>query len=107
MFLLLGRYLKPVDEVGVHLDAHRAWVREHAELGVFIAAGREVPLQGGLLVAVGVTREAVNAIIAKDPFIMGGCGRVRRARVRRGAGSTGGRGAAGLSPAVGSDAWVL
>ncbi len=72
MFLLLGRYLKPVDEVGVYLDAHRAWVREDAELGVFIAAGREVPLQGGLLVAVGVTREAVNAIIAKDPFIMGG-----------------------------------
>ncbi len=72
MFLLLGRYLKPVDEVDVYLDAHRAWVREHAELGVFIAAGREVPLQGGLLVTVGVTREAVNAIIAKDPFIMGG-----------------------------------
>ncbi len=29
MFLLLGRYLKPVDEVGVYLDAHRAWVREY------------------------------------------------------------------------------
>jgi uncharacterized protein YciI len=72
MFLLLGRYLKPADEVEAHLDAHRAWVRENAEAGRFIAAGREVPLQGGLLVAVGVTRDEVDAIIAADPYVTEG-----------------------------------
>ena len=72
MFLLLGRYLKPVDEVEVHLDAHRGWVRENAEAGRFVAAGREVPLQGGLLVAVGVTRDEVDAIIAADPYVIEG-----------------------------------
>ena len=70
MFLLLGRYLTPVDEVEAHLDAHRGWVREHVEAGVFIAAGREVPLQGGLIVATGVTRDEVDAIIAKDPYFI-------------------------------------
>jgi uncharacterized protein YciI len=70
MFLLLGRYLKPIDEVEAHLDAHRDWVREHAQAGVFIAAGREVPLQGGLIVATGVTRDEVDAIIAKDPYFI-------------------------------------
>jgi uncharacterized protein YciI len=68
MFLLLGRYLKPVDEVEVHLDAHRGWIREQAEAGIFIAAGREVPLQGGLIVATGVTRDELDAIIANDPY---------------------------------------
>jgi len=72
MFLLLGRYLKPVDEVEVHLDAHRAWVREHAEAGRVIAAGREMPLQGGLLVAVGVTRAEVDAMTAADPYVTAG-----------------------------------
>jgi uncharacterized protein YciI len=72
MFLLLGRYLKSVEEVDAHLDAHRAWVREHAEAGRFIAAGREVPLTGGLLVAVGVNRNEVDAIIAADPFVTEG-----------------------------------
>lgn len=72
MILLLGRYLKPVDEVEVHLDAHRGWVRENAQAGRFIAAGREVPLQGGLLVAVGVTRDEVDAIIAADPYVVEG-----------------------------------
>lgn len=72
MFLLLGRYLKPVDEVEVHLDAHRAWVRAHAEAGHFIAAGREIPLQGGLLVAVGIDRATVDEIIAEDPYVTEG-----------------------------------
>ncbi len=70
MFLLLGRYLKPVDEVEEHLDAHRAWVRDHVKAGVFIAAGREIPLQGGLIVATGVTPDEVDAIIAKDPYFI-------------------------------------
>jgi uncharacterized protein YciI len=70
MFLLLGRYLKPADEVEAHLDAHRRWVRDHVEAGVFIAAGREIPLQGGLIVATGVTRDEVDAIIAKDPYFI-------------------------------------
>ncbi|MCX6410324.1 MAG: YciI family protein [Actinobacteria bacterium] len=70
MFLLLGRYLKPADEVEAHLDAHRTWVRDHVEAGVFIAAGREIPLQGGLIVATGVTRDEVDAIIAKDPYLI-------------------------------------
>ncbi len=72
MFLLLGRYLQSVEVVEVHLDAHRAWVRENAEAGRFIAAGREVPLRGGLLVAVGVTRDEVDAIIAADPYVIEG-----------------------------------
>ncbi len=70
MFLLLGRYLKPADEVEEYLDAHRAWVRDHVKAGVFIAAGREIPLQGGLIVATGVTRDEVDAIIAKDPYFI-------------------------------------
>ena len=72
MFVLLVRYLKPVDEVEEHLDAHRAWVREHAETGTVIAAGREVPLRGGILVAVGVTRDEVDRMIAADPYVTGG-----------------------------------
>jgi uncharacterized protein YciI len=72
MFLLLGRYLKPVDEVERHLEAHRGWVRDHAIAGRFIAAGREVPLRGGLIVATGVTRDEVDAIIAADPYVVEG-----------------------------------
>ncbi len=72
MFLLIGRYLKPVDEVEVHLDAHRAWVRAGVEAGAFIAAGREVPLIGGLIVATGVDRAEVDALIATDPYFVEG-----------------------------------
>jgi uncharacterized protein YciI len=72
MFVLLGRYLRPVDEVEVHLDAHRQWVRDNAQAGHIVAAGREVPLQGGILIATGVTRAQVDAMIAADPYIAAG-----------------------------------
>ena len=72
MFLLLGRYLKPVDEVEVHLEAHRGWVRANAEAGRIIAAGREEPLRGGVLVATGVTRDQVDEMIAADPYVTEG-----------------------------------
>lgn len=72
MFVLLGRYVKPVDEVERHLDAHREWVRDNAQAGRIVAAGREVPLQGGILIATGVTRDEVDAMIAADPYITEG-----------------------------------
>ena len=40
--------------------------------GAFIAAGREVPLRGGLIVATGVDRAEVEALIAKDPYVIEG-----------------------------------
>jgi len=72
VFVLLGRYVKPVDEVEQHLDAHREWVRDNAQAGRIVAAGREVPLQGGILIATGVTRDEVDAMIAADPYITEG-----------------------------------
>lgn len=72
MFLLIGRYTAPIDEVERHLDGHREWVRAHAEAGRFIAAGREVPLGGGLIVATGVTRADLDLWIQDDPFIVHG-----------------------------------
>lgn len=70
MFLLIGRYTAPIDEVERHLDGHREWVRTHAEAGHFIAAGREVPFGGGLIVATGVTRADLDLWIQDDPFVV-------------------------------------
>jgi uncharacterized protein YciI len=72
MIALIGRYLKPVDEVQQHMDAHREWVREHAMAGTFIAAGPQVPPGGGIILTVGASRDDLAAIIAKDPFIVNG-----------------------------------
>ncbi len=68
MFLLITRYTVPPDQMVDQAEAHRAWARGHIEAGHFIAAGPEVPLQGGIAVAVGVTREQLADWIKDDPY---------------------------------------
>ena len=68
MFLLITRYTVPPDQMGDQAEGHRAWVRGHVDAGHFIAAGPEVPLQGGIAIAVGVTRAQLAEWITHDPY---------------------------------------
>jgi uncharacterized protein YciI len=70
MFLLLGRYTAPLDEVDPHRDGHVAWVQEHAGAGHFLAGALEEGGAGGAIVAKAGSRSEVEAWIAADPFII-------------------------------------
>ena len=72
MFLLLGRYTAPLDEVDPHRDGHVAWVQEHAGAGHFRAGALEEGGAGGAIVAKAGSRAEVEAWIAADPFIING-----------------------------------
>jgi len=72
MFLLLGRYTAPLDEVDPHRDGHVAWVQEHAGTGHFLAGAIEAGGVGGAIVAKASSRAEVEAWIAADPFIVNG-----------------------------------
>lgn len=69
MFLLISRFTVPPSQVADQTEAHRAWVRAHADAGRFVAGGPEVPYQGAVIVAVGVTRDDLNSWIKDDPFV--------------------------------------
>jgi uncharacterized protein YciI len=71
MFVVTLTYTAPIDAVDALVDAHRAWLRKGIADGVLLAAGRQVPRTGGVLLAVG-TRDAVEAFAAADPFVTGG-----------------------------------
>lgn len=72
MFLLLGRYTAPADQVEPHRDGHLAWVQEHAAQGHFIAGALEAGGVGGAIVAKASSRDEVEAWTAADPFIAAG-----------------------------------
>ena len=72
MFVILLTYVKPVEEVGHFLDSHRAWVKQGFEEGAFVLAGRQLPLIGGVLIALGSNRRALEDRIKQDPFILHG-----------------------------------
>jgi uncharacterized protein YciI len=68
------RYRKPLEEVLVHQDAHRAYLRGLKEKGTLIASGPMNPRFGGLLLLrVGDDDEtALDTVRDGDPFFKSG-----------------------------------
>ncbi|CAK7279539.1 YciI family protein [Streptomyces misionensis] len=72
MFVLELTYTKPLDAVDALLAEHVAWLEEQYEKGVFLASGRKVPRDGGVILAVAEDRARVEEVVASDPFTVGG-----------------------------------
>ncbi|MFF2188391.1 YciI family protein [Streptomyces sp. NPDC058155] len=72
MFVLELTYTAPLDRVDALSAEHLAWVDDHFAAGTFIASGRKKPRDGGVILAVGDDRAAVEALVAADPFVVGG-----------------------------------
>ena len=50
------------------MKAHMAFLRKHYASGHFVMSGRKIPRDGGIIMAVGASREEIEAIAAEDPF---------------------------------------
>lgn len=54
------------------MEAHNAWIRQGFEDGVFLMTGGLRPSVGGIVLAHNATREALEARVLADPFVMEG-----------------------------------
>src|SRR6478609_3713176 len=72
MFVLELSYTAPMDRVDAALSAHVVWLDQQYEAGVFIASGRKNPRDGGVILAVGDDRAAIERLAATDPFVVEG-----------------------------------
>lgn len=72
MFILLNRYLKPLDEVDRVLPEHRRFQDAMYAAGIFIVSGRFEPRTGGATLARAESREAIEALLRDDPFVREG-----------------------------------
>ncbi|MEV7419601.1 YciI family protein [Streptomyces sp. NPDC089919] len=70
MFILEVTYTVPLDTVDDLLEAHVAWVEAQMAAGVFLAAGRKVPRDGGVILAAGPSRAEVEKLVTEDPFVV-------------------------------------
>ncbi len=72
MFIVSLTYVAPVERVDAALAAHVAYLDEQYAAGVFLASGRKVPRTGGVILASAESREALDAVLARDPFVVAG-----------------------------------
>ncbi|MCY0935403.1 YciI family protein [Streptomyces sp. H34-S4] len=72
MFVMELTYTAPVEAVEEEMDAHIAWLDGYYAAGIFLASGRKVPRDGGVILAGGVSRAAIEKIASEDPFTTAG-----------------------------------
>ncbi|MBA5690302.1 YciI family protein [Rugamonas apoptosis] len=68
MFIITLTYLKPADQIDALLGAHREYLREQYDNGMFLMSGRMVPRTGGVILATADSRADIEAVIELDPF---------------------------------------
>lgn len=77
MFLLELTYTADLTEIDGAMKAHMRWLNAQYAAGHFLVSGRKIPRDGGVILATGESREAVEAIAAEDPFVVQGLATVR------------------------------
>jgi uncharacterized protein YciI len=77
MFVVELLYKAELAAIDAHMSAHMRFLRKHYATGHFVVSGRKIPRDGGIILAVGESRQQIEAIAAQDPFVTKGLADVR------------------------------
>jgi uncharacterized protein YciI len=77
MFVIELLYKADLAEIDRAMKAHVAFLNEQYAAGTFLISGRKIPRDGGVILAVGPSREAIEQVMAKDPFCARGLAEFR------------------------------
>lgn len=67
MIIIEITYIKPLDMINQHLEAHKNFLKKHYAQKIFLASGAKMPRDGGIILALG-DRSSMENIIKEDPF---------------------------------------
>ena len=67
-FVLEGEYLVPFEEIAPLIPEHRKFLQKGYDAGHFLCSGPQIPARGGFLLARATSREALDEILADEPF---------------------------------------
>ena len=68
MFVIELIYQADLAELDAHMAAHVAFLNKYYAAGHFLVSGRKIPRDGGIILAVGKSRQQIEAIAHEDPF---------------------------------------
>lgn len=70
MYVVLLTYTAPVEEVDYALPDHVEWLDRHFKSEEFLAAGRQNPREGCVIITRPMTRARLEAILCMEPFFV-------------------------------------
>ena len=77
LFVVELIYKVPLAEIDAAMTAHVRFLKKHYADGTFLVSGRKIPRDGGIILAVGDSRERIDAIMREDPFCARGLAEFR------------------------------
>ena len=77
MFVIELIYKADLSQIDAHMAAHVRYLKRYYAAGHFLVSGRKVPRDGGIILAVGKSRQQIETIAAEDPFCVRGLADVR------------------------------
>ena len=77
MLIVELTYQVELEEIDRAMKDHVAFLKKQYSAGVFVASGRKIPRDGGVILATGVTREEMDQIMQTDPFCSRGLAEYR------------------------------
>jgi uncharacterized protein YciI len=77
LFVIELIYTAGLAEIDRHMTAHVRFLKKHYAAGTFLVSGRKIPRDGGIIIAVGTSREEIDAIMREDPFCARGLADIR------------------------------
>src|SRR3982751_4765493 len=72
MFVIELIYKADLAEIDAAMRAHMAYLKKYYAAGQFLVSGRKFPREGGIILALGESREQVEALVREDPFVARG-----------------------------------
>jgi uncharacterized protein YciI len=77
MFVVELIYKADLEEIDARMRAHMAFLNKQYAAGRFLISGRKVPRDGGIILALGKSRDEIEAIMREDPFCKHGLAEFR------------------------------
>ena len=68
MFIIELIYTQSLKSIDKHMKEHVQFLNKYYASGNFIMSGRKKPRTGGIIIAKGTTKKAVEKIMKEDPF---------------------------------------
>ena len=72
MFAIHSVYLKSLEEVDKHLEAHRAFLKTLYAKGITICSGPQIPRTGGFILMNAANKTEALEIMKNDPYLIHG-----------------------------------
>jgi len=77
MFLIELTYTADLAQIDARMKAHVQFLKKHYASGHFLVSGRKIPRDGGIILALGKSRDEIESIMRADPFCAHGLAEVR------------------------------